>query len=164
MGGRRSIFEVLGPFLLALGAICLLGIGFLIGYLVFEKDSTAPAELSAAEIGNPKDGRELFVSQGCSMCHTYEGGGGTDAPGLDFMRGRMTANEVANMSGLIWNHVPTMKAAFEEEGIPFPEFKGNQMASLIAYLHGGGPPPEVKPEAMGGEPGGEKSGMHMGGE
>ena len=39
------------------------------------------------------------------MCHTYEGRGGTDAPDLDFMRGKMTANDIANMSGLIWNHV-----------------------------------------------------------
>jgi len=60
--------------------------------------------LSASEIGNAKDGRELFVSQGCAMCHTYEVQGGADAPALDFMQGRMTANEVANMSGLIWNH------------------------------------------------------------
>ncbi|MFN8215106.1 MAG: c-type cytochrome [Solirubrobacterales bacterium] len=94
---------------------------------------------------------ELFVSQGCSMCHTYEGRGGTDAPDLDFMRGKMTVNEIADMSGTIWDHLPAMKAAFEDEGIPYPEFTGNQMASLIAYLHGGGPPPEVKAgEAMGG--------------
>mgnify|MGYP000851921471 CR=1 FL=1 len=85
------------------------------------------------------------------MCHTYEGRGGTDAPDLDFMRGKMTVNEIADMSGTIWDHLPAMKAAFEDEGIPYPEFTGNQMASLIAYLHGGGPPPEVKAgEAMGG--------------
>ena len=47
------------------------------------------------------------------------------------------------MSGTIWNHVPMMKAAFAEEGIPFPTFESNQMADLIAYLHGGGPPPDV---------------------
>jgi hypothetical protein len=68
------------------------------------------------------------------------------------------------------------------QNIPFPEFTRNQMASLIAYLHGGGPPPDVKMgdesmgggEQMGGEPadensggqqmGGGKQGQHMGGE
>lgn len=175
MGGRKPISRVIDPFLLVLGAVVLVGIGVLIGVLVEGDDSQTPVgALSVDEIGNAKDGRELFVSQGCAMCHTYEGQGGTDAPALDFMRGRMTANEVANMSGLIWNHVPAMKAAFEGEGIPFPEFKGNQMASLIAYLHGGGLPPEVPEEAMheegehmgGQEPGDgdEGSGMHMGGE
>jgi len=172
VGNRRSIFKVIDPFLLVLGAVVLVGLGVLIGVLIEGDDSQPPVgALSASEIGNAKDGRELFVSQGCAMCHTYEGQGGSDAPDLDFMRGRMTANEIANMSGLIWNHVPTMKAAFEEEGIPFPEFKGNQMASLIAYLHGGGPPPDVPEEAMhdegehmGGESGDEGSAMHMGGE
>jgi hypothetical protein len=172
MAGRRALRKSIDPFMLALGAVVLVGIGVLIGVLIEGGESGGSSgTISAGEIGNAKDGRELFVSQGCSMCHTYEGRGGTDAPDLDFMRGRLTANEVANMSGLIWNHVPTMKAAFAEEGIPFPEFKGNQMADLIAYLHGGGPPPEVEPEkAMGGEhmggggePGDEQSGMQMGG-
>jgi len=162
--GRKSIFTAIGPFLLVLGAIVLVGIGLLIGVLIDNGDSESPTgAVRADEIGNVADGRELFVSQGCAMCHTYEGQGGTDAPSLDFMKGRMTANDIANMSGRIWNHVPQMEAAFAEEGVPFPEFTGNQMASLIAYLHGGGPPPEVEPEAMmgaGDEHGGE-SGEHM---
>jgi hypothetical protein len=67
--------------------------------------------------------------------------------------GEMTGGDIANMGGMFWNHVPMMKEAFAEEHIPFPEFTGNQMASLIAYLHAGGPPPDVKmdPEMMGGE-------------
>jgi mono/diheme cytochrome c family protein len=169
VGGRKSIFRVIDPFLLVLGAVVLVGLGVLIGVLIEGDNGEAPAALSASEIGNAKDGQELFVSQGCAMCHTYEGRGGTDAPPLDFMRGKLTANEIANMSGLIWNHVPTMKAAFEEEGIPFPEFKGNQMASLVAYLHGGGPPPDVDPEAMGDEhmgsgPGDEGAGTNTDGQ
>jgi mono/diheme cytochrome c family protein len=156
MGKRRSIFRAVDPFLLALGAVALLGIGVLIGVLIEGGESQAPVgTLRAGEIGNARDGRELFVSQGCAMCHSYEGRGGSDAPPLDFMKGRLTANEIANMSGVIWDHVPTMKAAFAEEGIPFPEFKGNQMASLVAYLHGGGQPPDVAPEAMGEHMGGE---------
>jgi mono/diheme cytochrome c family protein len=158
MGNRRSIFRVIDPFLLALGAVALVGIGLLIGVLIEGGDSGPASEnLQASEIGNVKDGRELFVGQGCSMCHSFEGRGGTDAPSLDFMKGELTTGEIANMSGMIWNHVPGMKVAFAEEHLPFPEFTGNQMASLIAYLHSGGPPPDVKmgPGSMGGE--------HMGG-
>ncbi len=147
MENRRGIFRVIDPFLLVLGAVVLVGVGLLIGVLIEGGGSQAVGEtVQASQIGNAKDGRELFVSQGCSMCHSFEGRGGTDAPDLDFMKGKLTANDIANMSGLIWNHVPAMQAAFAEEHIPFPEFKGNQMASLIAYLHGGGPPPEVEPE------------------
>lgn len=162
MANRRSVFKAIDPFLLVLGAVVLVGVGVLIGVLIEGDDGQAPVgTLSAEEIGNAQDGRELFVSKGCAMCHTYEGRGGTDAPDLDFMQGKLTANDIANMSGLIWNHVPTMKAAFEEEGIPFPEFEGNQMASLIAYLHGGGPPPDVPEEAMHESEGGEHSEAEM---
>jgi hypothetical protein len=177
MSRRRSLFKVIDPFLLALGAVCLVGIGVLIGVLIEGGSSSPPGTLQADEIGNVKDGRELFVSQGCGMCHSFEGQGGSDAPPLDFMKGELTANEIANMSGMIWNHVPLMKEAFASEHIPFPEFTGNQMASLIAYLHSGGPPPDVKMgsgsmggEKMGGEKAGgqpmsgSKQGQRMGGE
>jgi mono/diheme cytochrome c family protein len=154
MGNRRSIVRIIDPFLLVLAAVALVGTGLLIGVLIEGGDGGPASEnVEAGAIGNVKDGRELFVSQGCSMCHSFEGRGGTDAPSLDSMKGELTANEIANMSGTIWNHVPAMKAAFAEEHIPFPEFTGNQMASLIAYLHSGGPPPNVKmsSESMGGE-------------
>ncbi len=171
MGERGGIFRVIDPFLLVLGAVVLVGIGLLIGVLIESGGSqSTDRALEASEIGNAQEGRELFVSQGCSMCHSFEGRGGTDAPELDFMKGNLTASDVANMSGLIWDHLPAMQAAFEEEGIPYPEFKDNQMADLIAYLHGGGPPPEVEPEAKGdehagGEPGDEHAGgEHQGGE
>ncbi len=167
MSRRRSLFKVIDPFLLALGAVCLVGTGVLIGALIEGGSSSPPGTLEADEIGNVKDGRELFVSQGCGMCHSFEGQGGSDAPPLDFMKGELTAGEIANMSGLIWNHVPIMQEAFKAEHIPFPEFSGSQMASLIAYLHAGGPPPNVKTmgSKMGGEPRGEQSGTgeQMGG-
>jgi mono/diheme cytochrome c family protein len=150
---RKSLFKVVDPFLLVLGAVCLLGLGVLIGVLIEGGDSSRPETLQADEIGNVTDGRTLFVTQGCAMCHSFEGQGGSDAPSLDYMKGELTGGDIANMSGLIWNHVPMMKEAFAEEHIPFPEFTGNQMASLIAYLHAGGPPPNMKmgDEMMGGE-------------
>ena len=160
MSRHRSLFKVIDPFLLALGAVCLIGTGVLIGVLIEGGSSSPPGTLEADEIGNVKDGRELFVSQGCAMCHSFEGQGGSDAPSLDSMKGELTAGEIANMSGLIWNHVPMMKEAFAAEHIPFPEFTGTQMASLIAYLHAGGPPPEVK--KMGSEMGGERRGEQAG--
>lgn len=143
MSRRRSLFRIIDPFFLVLGGFVMIGIGVLIGMGIEGASSSPPGTLQADEIGNVRDGRELFVSEGCAMCHSFEGQGGSDAPPLDFMKGELTANEIANMSGTIWNHVPTMKAAFAEEKIPFPEFTGNEMASLIAYLHAGGPPPEV---------------------
>lgn len=150
---HRSLFKVIDPFLLVLAGLSLLGLGVLIGVLVEGDGNSGPPTLEASEIGNVTDGRTLFVTQGCAMCHSFEGQGGTDAPSLDSMKGELTGGDIANMSGLIWNHVPLMKEAFAEERIPFPEFSDNQMASLIAYLHAGGPPPDMKmgSEMMGGE-------------
>jgi hypothetical protein len=48
------------------------------------------------------------------MCHSFEGRGGSDAPSLDYMKGELTGGDIANMSGMIWNHVPMMKEAFAE--------------------------------------------------
>lgn len=138
-----SAKRVLGSVVIA---VVLVGAGILIGIAVKPEgdDHTAQEQLQASSIGNISAGRELFVENGCANCHAYAGKGGTDAPPLDFMKGQLSANSVANMSGRIWNHVPQMKEFFEEENIPFPTFEGDQMADLVAYLHGGGPPPDVK--------------------
>jgi mono/diheme cytochrome c family protein len=110
------------------------------------------ASLAVSDIGDPAQGRALFASKSCGKCHMYLGKGGEDAPALDFMRGHLSAAEVANMSGRIWNHLPFMIDAFKEEGISLPSFDGNEMADLIAYLHSGvGGAPDVK----------EGEGMHM---
>jgi hypothetical protein len=35
----------------------------------------------------------------------------------------------------MWNHGPTMRDALEARGLEWPEFEGNEMADLIAYLN-----------------------------
>lgn len=97
------------------------------------------ANLSVSAIGDPAVGQKLFESKHCSDCHSYNGHGGSDAPPLDFMRGHLSAREIATMAGTIWNHLPKMIPHFKEEGIPLPTFSDGQMADLIAYLHGGPP-------------------------
>lgn len=93
------------------------------------------AGLASHEFGNAAVGAKLFVSKGCADCHSYGGKGGTDAPPLDYMAGHLSAREVADMSGQIWNHLPAMLTHFKKEGIPLPNFEANQMADLVAYLH-----------------------------
>lgn len=133
-------------FLTVFLAVVLVGAGVVVGILIKGEDNahTAGEPLKATDIGNPSIGRELLVEKGCTSCHTFEGKGGTDAPPLDFMKGRLSAIDIASMSGRIWNHVPDMEVAFKKEGKEFPTFKGNEMADMMAYLHGGGSPPDVK--------------------
>lgn len=97
------------------------------------------ANLPVSAIGDPAKGQALFDSKHCSDCHTYNGHGGKDAPALDYMRGHLSAREIAGMAGTIWNHLPKMEPHFKEEGIPLPTFTTGEMADLIAYLHGGPP-------------------------
>ena len=137
-----------GLIFLALGLVAVAaGIGWAIGHETrptAAATTTAPpghsgAGLPAHEFGDPVRGAKLFVSKGCADCHSYGGTGGTDAPPLDYMAGHLSAREIANMSGTIWNHVPAMLSHFQEEGIPFPTFTDFQMADLIAYLHSKAP-------------------------
>lgn len=98
-------------------------------------------DLPSQAFGNPVKGEQLFASKGCADCHSYAGKGGSDAPPLDFMSGHLSAREVADMSGQIWNHLPMMLAGFEAENIPFPTFADYEMSDLVAYLHSARPAP-----------------------
>lgn len=125
--------------------------------------TTAPVDHSGAglpahEFGDPLRGAKLFVSRGCVNCHSYGGNGGTDAPPLDYMAGHLSAREVANMSGSIWNHAPAMVSAFQEEGVPFPTFSDFEMADLVAYLHSKAPGRAAAPAGRGSEHGAAEKG------
>lgn len=128
--------------LIVLGLIAIgTTVGFVVGRESAEPSRTSPptghsgAGLPAHEFGDPSRGERLFESKGCADCHSYAGRGGTDAPPLDFMAGHLSAREVADMSGRIWNHLPAMLEHFEEEGLPVPTFAEEEMADLVAFLH-----------------------------
>jgi hypothetical protein len=119
---------------LALVAAILVGAGGVVGIVASggeDTEHTATEPLKATSIGDPEVGRQLFVSQHCADCHSYAGRGGSDAPPLDIMKGKLAAREIANMSGTIWNHVPLMVHHFKEEGIPYPSFSANEMADRL---------------------------------
>lgn len=129
-------------FLVAVGSTA----GFIVGRESGSSSSSAAptghsgAALPAHEFGDPAVGARLFVAKGCADCHSYAGKGGTDAPPLDSMAGHLSAREVANMSGQIWNHLPAMIMHFQEENLRVPKFSDDQMADLVAYLHSGSAP------------------------
>src|SRR6266511_2110252 len=56
---------------------------------------------------------------------------------LDYMRGHMSAREIADMSGQVWDHLPAMLPHFREGKIPVPTLTQGEMADLIAFLHSG---------------------------
>lgn len=129
--------------------------------------TTAPAGhrgvgVPAHEFGDPVAGAKLFVSKGCANCHSYGGKGGMDAPPLDYMAGHLSAREIANMSGTIWNHAPAMISAFQAEGTPFPTFSDFEMADVVAYLHSKSPGRAAAPAGGGSEHGAVEMGTEPG--
>lgn len=144
MTRERAPYVAEAAVMLLLVALVALGttVGFVVGRDAKTSSSTTSttpghvgANLSAADFGDPAAGAKLFVSKGCADCHSYGGQGGKDAPPLDFMAGHLSARDVANMSGRIWNHLPAMLMHFKQEGLPVPTFQDDEMANLIAFLH-----------------------------
>lgn len=79
-------------------------------------------------------GRELFAAKGCVVCHSVNGIGGEDAPMLDaeFMDLPMNPFEFA---ARMWRGAPAMVAAQEDELGGRIEFTGEELASIIAFVH-----------------------------
>jgi cytochrome c2 len=100
------------------------------------------AALSLAVVGTavqvagqtPRDtarGRAVFESSGCARCHVPRALKQGIGPPLEVIRRPQGAFEVA---GRLWNHAPAMFAAFETEGLQWPEMTREHMTELMAYL------------------------------
>ena len=94
----------------------------LVGYLV--------ATQFFEERGNPQIGGRLFAKKQCSTCHDDPSSG---APARSEMTGRMTS---FGMVAALWKHGPAMQLSMRQRNIPWPQFKGSEMADVSAYLYG----------------------------
>jgi mono/diheme cytochrome c family protein len=81
---------------------------------------------------DPNTGRELFLAKGCANCHAPSGSGTRFGPNL---RGATQQLRVSEIAGALWNHSSQMAAAMRTRGIAFPQFQGNEMADVIAFLY-----------------------------
>jgi mono/diheme cytochrome c family protein len=106
----------------------------LIAYL---QRAAAPVDGEPAyvEPGSPNNGRALFNDKGCVRCHAIRGvGGSSDAPDLGKRREEFVRS-VTEVAGLMWNHGGAMWQKMQQLKLPAVEFKGNEMADIIAYLY-----------------------------
>ena len=80
------------------------------------------------------EGRKLYASKGCVVCHSINGLGGEDAPMLDaeFMELPMNPFDfAANM----WRGAETMVMMQREELGDVIEISGQDLANIIAFVH-----------------------------
>ncbi len=83
---------------------------------------------------NAQEGRALFASKGCVVCHSINGVGGTDAAMLDaeFMDSPMNPFDfVARM----WRGAETMVEMQRDELGYVIELDGQELAAIIAFVH-----------------------------
>ena len=83
---------------------------------------------------DPAKGRKLFASKGCVVCHSVNGIGGEDAPefAAEYMDEPMNAFDFA---AKIWRGAPAMIAMQEDEMGGQIELDGDELASIIAFVH-----------------------------
>ncbi len=83
---------------------------------------------------NAVEGRRLFASKGCVVCHSINSVGGTDAPMLDaeFMDTPMNPFEFA---ARMWRGAEAMVELQRDELGGVIELNGEELAAIIAFVH-----------------------------
>lgn len=83
---------------------------------------------------DPVEGRRLFASKGCVVCHSINGVGGTDAPNLDASTMAMPMDPFS-FAAKMWQGAPAMIAMQETELGAQIQFTGQELADIIAFVH-----------------------------
>lgn len=91
-----------------------------------------PAEAALRLPPDPLAGRTLFETKRCLGCHGIGGAGARVGQRLD--EGGF-GGTFLEFGAAMWNHVPTMSAAFESNGIPWPELTAPEANRLIEFLY-----------------------------
>ncbi len=91
--------------------------------------------------GDPSVGQRVFIEKGCVRCHSVGGTGGQSAPELS----KIAAGSNSNAWTLtMFNHAGSMIAPITSTLGTWPQFTGNEMNDLIAYVSLGAPQSAAK--------------------
>jgi mono/diheme cytochrome c family protein len=83
---------------------------------------------------HPDEGKKLFASKGCVVCHAINGVGGTDAPALDASTMAPVMSPF-DFFAKMWNHSQGMIAMQQNELGGQITFTGQEIADIIAFVH-----------------------------
>jgi mono/diheme cytochrome c family protein len=81
--------------------------------------------------GDPKAGEVVFQQKGCVQCHSVRSSGSKSAPELS----KIASGGNEWMSAM-WNHADAMLDPITKVLGRWPQFKGNEMSDLVAYVNG----------------------------
>jgi len=81
--------------------------------------------------GDAERGRRLLSEKRCLECHAIAGQGGPRGPDLKTWASHR--NPVSWIQAM-WNHGPAMQALMTQRGLSWPEFRGDDMADMIACI------------------------------
>jgi len=83
---------------------------------------------------NPQNGKKLFASKGCVVCHQVNGVGGTDAPSLDITTMEPVMSPF-DFFAKMWGGAEGMIAMQKGELGEQIKFDGQELADIVAFLH-----------------------------
>lgn len=85
----------------------------------------------ADEPGDPAAGKTLLAQHKCDTCHAIDARGGTIGP--DLAKWARFVNPVV-WAQKMWKHALEMKESMAEMRIAWPEFTGQDLNNIVAYL------------------------------
>jgi cytochrome c2 len=85
----------------------------------------------ADEPGDPVEGKMLLSKYGCDTCHSIDTRGGTVGP--DLAEWARFVNPVV-WAQKMWTHAQAMKERMTAMGIVWPQFSGQDLNDMVAYI------------------------------
>ncbi len=122
-----------------LKTIHLLGIAIgMAGALAFGGHAIAQDALVAPGLAiphmDPMNGKKLFASKGCVVCHQVHGIGGTDSPSLDITKMDPVMSPF-DFFAKMWRGASAMIGMQNKELGYQVKFTGQELADIVAFLH-----------------------------
>lgn len=83
--------------------------------------------------GDAARGRKLFTARGCAGCHAVPDGGAAAGPSVEQWE---SIADPIELSRLMWNHAPAMRAAMGARKLPIPLLSAAEFNDITVYLQG----------------------------
>ncbi len=104
-----------------------------LGNMAFAQDTLVAPGLIIPHM-DPVNGKKLFASKGCVVCHQVHGVGGTDSPSLDISKMDPVMSPF-DFFAKMWRGADKMIEMQDKELGYQVKFTGQEIADIIAFLH-----------------------------